>query len=63
MICTEPQVALSARLTSGQAAKILKVSRSSIHNYVNGGLLKATLTENGRFRISGKNLIEFWKRK
>lgn len=68
-MCTEePTIGRTARLTVSDAASILQVSPRSIQNYILQGKLKAHYVgsrekKNLRYRITGNDLINFWRKR
>lgn len=66
----EPNISLTARLTTAQAAEALGVSQRTVQHYITEGRLKARIVErkdkdgnliSTRYRVIGRDLITFWR--
>lgn len=66
----EPNISLTARLTTAQAAEVLGVSQRTVQHYITEGRLKARIVErkdkdgnliSTRYRVIGRDLITFWR--
>ncbi len=62
MVATEPKIDLKARYSTTEASKLLGVSRSTIRNYRDKGILPYNLRKaNGRLFYKGEDLIRIWR--
>lgn len=57
----EPNVKPTSRYSIKASAELLGVHRNTIHNYIAAGLLRAEYGINGWPRVTGAELLRFWK--
>lgn len=57
----EPQVKPGSRYSINDTAKHLGVCRNTVLNYINRGLLRFEYAITGRARITGAEILRFWR--